>query len=406
MMALNRYRMRHKARQGSRSARRVSRLLERPDRLLGLILFGNNLVNILAASIATVIAYRLYGAIGVAVVPFLLTAIVLLFSEVVPKTVAVQHPDRVATLAAWVLTPLMWLAMPVVWLISTISNGLLRLFGMRAPGQRGVKGPSREELYAVLHEAGGLVPRNHREMLLNILELEDVRVEEVMVPRKELSSINLEDPEHRIRAALENNCHSRVPVHRGGLDQVVGIINMRKLTFLDGACAGSLKAFIEARLDEPYYVPEGSSLHGLLLELKTRRERTGLVVDEYGVVQGLVTLEDVLEQIVGEFTTTSQDHARQIQTRKDGSVLVDGSVTIRELNRQLGWQLPIEEAHTLNGLILEHLENIPREGTSLRIGDYVLEVTQAAGNAVQKAGIRRLEQAEDSARDRTIELQD
>lgn len=396
-MALNRYRMRHQARQGNQSARRVARLLERPDHLLGLILFGNNLVNILAASIATVIAYRLYGAIGVAVVPFLLTAVVLLLAEVAPKTVAVLYPDKIAALASWILTPLMWLAMPIVWLISTVSNSLLRLFGVRTPNKHhNAKGPTREELYAVLHEAGGLIPTNHREMLLNILELEDVRVEEVMVQRRELYGINIEDSEHRIREVLEKNRHSRLPVHRGDLDQVAGIINMRKLTFLDTSTTGSLKEHILARLDEPYYVPEGSSLHSLLIELQARRERTGLVVNEYGVVQGLVTLEDVLEHIVGEFTTAPHDHGKLIHPRKDGSVLVDGSVTIRELNRILGWKLPIQDAHTLNGLILEHLENIPREGTSLRIGDYIVEVTQAAGNAVKKAGLRQLKSAENN----------
>ncbi len=385
MMALNRYRMRHRARLGDRSAKRVVRLLQRPDRLLGLILFGNNLVNILAASLATIIAYRLFGSIGVVVVPFVLTAVVLLFAEVAPKTFAVLYPERIAVLSARLLTPLMWLAMPVVSLINTASNGLLRLFGVRDTRLRS-GGPSQEELRALLHEAGGLIPPHHRKMLLNILELEDLSVEDVMVPSKELYSINLDDPEPRLREVLEQSPHSRLPVCRGNLEHIVGIINMRDLQ-LPGLSAGdSIRQRIEEQLHEPYFVPEGSGLHNLLLEFRQRRERVGLIVDEYGVAIGLVTLEDVLEQIIGEFTSTQQE--QKLQHQADGQVLADGSLTIHEINRQMGWALPTNIAHTLNGVVLEQLEIIPREGLCLRVGDYIVEVTQCAGNAVKKARIR------------------
>jgi Mg2+/Co2+ transporter CorB len=389
MMALNRYRLRHLAEQKHPGALRAHALLERPDRLIGLILLGNNLVNISAASIATVIALMLLGEIGLAVAPVVLTVIVLIFGEVMPKTVAALYPERIAFPASFVLKPLLGICYPVVWVINGVSNSMLGVLGVRLD-EKDESPLTREELRSIVRQAGGFIPKRHQQMLISILELEKVTVADIMIPRNEIDGINLDDDENEILEALNNCHHTRLPVYHGNLDNVIGILHVRRL--LRGLISHEelSKDVLRNALTGLYFVPESSDLHTQLLNFQRNKQRIGLVVDEYGVVVGLVTVEHILEEIVGEFTTDPQALSREIHPQDDGSYLIDGGAYIREINRKLRWHLPTAGPKTLNGLILEHLESMPDPGTSLRLGDYTIEITQTAENAVKMARVRHL----------------
>lgn len=390
MMALNRYRLRHLVKDGHRGARLSSALLDRPDRLIGLILFWNNLINILAASIATVIAVRLIGEIGIALAPIILTPIILIFAETAPKTYAAIRPERIAFPAAYLLTPLLKVCYPFVFVINQISNALIRVFGIN-PKEKDDAPMSREELRTVVHEAGAMIPRRHQRMLLSILDLEKETVDDIMVPRNELVGIDLDDPVNEIIEQLTRSQHTRLVVYRNDVDNIVGMLHARHVLRLLREKGEFSAQDLEAICTEPYYVPEGTPLHIQLLNFQRQKERAGLVVDEYGVIQGLVTLEDILEEIVGEFTTDLQTFNQDIYPQQDGSYIIDGTATLRDINRQLNWHLPSEGPKTLNGLILERLEDIPESGTSLKIGNYAIEIRQVADNAVKKASIVILE---------------
>ncbi len=389
-MALNRYRLRHLVKDGHRGARLSSALLDRPDRLIGLILFWNNLINILAASIATVIAVRLIGEIGIALAPIILTPIILIFAETAPKTYAAIRPERIAFPAAYLLTPLLKVCYPFVFVINQISNALIRVFGIN-PKEKDDAPMSREELRTVVHEAGAMIPRRHQRMLLSILDLEKETVDDIMVPRNELVGIDLDDPVNEIIEQLTRSQHTRLVVYRNDVDNIVGMLHARHVLRLLREKGEFSAQDLEAICTEPYYVPEGTPLHIQLLNFQRQKERAGLVVDEYGVIQGLVTLEDILEEIVGEFTTDLQTFNQDIYPQQDGSYIIDGTATLRDINRQLNWHLPSEGPKTLNGLILERLEDIPESGTSLKIGNYAIEIRQVADNAVKKASIVILE---------------
>jgi Mg2+/Co2+ transporter CorB len=387
LMTLNRYRLRHQARAGNRSAKLIESLLARPDRLIGLILLGNNLVNIFAASLTTVIAIRIGGDSAIAAGALILTVVILIFAEVTPKTLAALQPERVARPAAFVYYPLLKLAYPVVWLLNGISNGMLWLLGV-SPNKLDGDALSQEELRTVVMEASSLIPRRHKRMLLSILDLENVAVDDVMVPRNEIVGIDLEDSTDEILSQLRSSPHTRLPLYYDSLDNIVGILHIRKLIRM--LSADRLDRETLSRLArEPYYVPEGTPLHVQLLNFQAAKRRYALVVDEYGDIQGLVTLEDILEEIVGEFTsmpvTLYQDASRQ----SDGSYVVKGAANIRDLNRSLNWQLPTIGAKTLNGLILEKLETIPKPGTALQIGNFSLEIMQTADKAIKTVRIRR-----------------
>ncbi len=385
LMAVNRYRLRHLARQGHKGAQRVLRLLERPDRLIGLILLGNNLVNILASSLTTLIALRLGGEGAIALGAGLLTLVILIFSEVAPKTLAALHPERIAFPAAFVYEQLLRVVYPVVYLVNLLANGVLRLLGVRPDQTETSHALSTEELRTVLHEAGALIPKRHQEMLLSILELEEVTVNDIMVPRGEIVGIDLEEDMEVIVTQLTSAQHTRLPVYRESIDHVEGFLHVRNALPLLARDELTKEALLRI-LREPYFIPEATPLNTQLLNFQRQRRRIGLVVDEYGDIQGLVTLEDILEEIVGEFTT-SPELSPEVIPQEDGSYLVDASVNIRELNRMLGWRLPTDGPKTLNGLILEHLEHIPEPGTSLRIAGYPMEVVQIRGNAVKTVKI-------------------
>ncbi len=385
LMTLNRYRLAHRARLGDRGARLAQAMLGRPDRLIGLILIGNNLVNIMAASIATVIGLRLYGELGVAIASGVLTLVVLIFAEVTPKTLAALHPERVGIPAAYVYWPLLRLFFPLVLLVNLIANGLLRLLGV-SPEDAAAHSLSSEELRSVVAEAGAMIPRRHQAMLLSILDLEKATVEDIMVPRNEIVGIDISDPQETIREQVVGSEHTRLPIYNGSIDELEGIIHLRHV--LDLAASGSLDAANLRRLArEPYYIPEGTPLNQQLLNFQNQKRRIGFVVDEYGDIQGLVTLTDILEEIVGEFTSDPATRIKNVYMDADGSYLVHGSVNIRSLNRTLGWKLPTGSAKTVNGLVLENLETIPRPGDRLTLNGYTIEITEVRSNAVKTARI-------------------
>jgi Mg2+/Co2+ transporter CorB len=381
LMTLNRYRLRHQAEQGHRAAQLAQRLLERPDRLIGLILLGNNFVNILASSLATVIALRLGGEGAIAAAAGLLTLVILVFSEVTPKTLAALHPERLAYPAAFAYVPLLKLLYPIVWLVNLIANGLLRLLGVRADEGKG-QALSQEELRTVVIEAGAMIPERSRDMLLAILNLEQATVEDIMVPRHEVEGIDLRDDEEDIINTIKRTSYARLPLFDGSIDNVVGIFHARSA--LSGLPEREqLKEGLRGLAREPYFVPEGTRLYQQLINFQRKRERIALIVDEYGDFQGMVTLADLVEEIVGEITTDPSDSFPDIHRNEDGSLLLDGGIHVRELNRALCWELPTDGPKTLNGLILDYMETIPEPGTSLKLHGYPLEIIQADDTAVK-----------------------
>lgn len=391
MIALNRYRLRHLVKEGKRSAIISEKLLKRPDRLIGLILLGNNLVNFIAASVATLIGMRLLGDIGIALAPFILLTVFLIFAEVIPKTLAVIKPEAIAFPASYILAPLMKITYPAVWLVNGISNGLMSLIGIDIKGHE--ESPlSREELRTIVHEAGTLIPQRHQRMLINILELENVSVDDIMVPRNEVAAIDLNDPINEIIEQLSHSQHTRLPVYESNIDNIIGILHLRRMTRILSNKNELTKETIKGILTDCYFVPKGTPLHTQMMNFQQNKRRFGIVVDEYGVIQGLVTLEDILEEIVGEFTTDIQTYNLDIQEQDDQYYLIDCSVHLREINRQLKWELPTEGPKTLNGLLLERLEYIPETGTTLKIDGYLIEITQVSENSVKMARLKTLEE--------------
>ncbi len=386
LMTLNRYRLKHKAKAGHPGAVRASRLLLRPDRLIGLILLGNNFVNILASSLATIIALRLGGEGAIAIAAGLLTLVILIFAEVAPKTLAALKPERLAFPAAFVYTPLLKLLYPIVWLVNGLANGLLKSFGV-SPEDMDGQALSKEELRTVVLEAGAMIPRKHQRMLLNILDLEKAQVEQIMIPRNEVEGIELEEPIEEILQQLENSPYTRLPVFEDGIDHIVGILHMRKV--MHALTHGELtKQVIRKICDPPYYIPEGTSLNTQLLNFQRKKQRVGLVVDEYGDVLGLLTLVDLLEEIVGEFSTDPSDSVQEVQPQEEGSFLVAGSASVKDLVRTFHWELPTDGPRTINGLIIDYMETIPEPGTSLLLHGYPVEILQTQDNAVRMIRIQ------------------
>jgi Mg2+/Co2+ transporter CorB len=385
LMSINRYRLRHRARQGQRSARLAEALLQRPDRLIGLILLGNNFVNIFASSLVTVIALRLGGEGAIAIGAGLLTLVILIFSEVAPKTLAALHPERVALPAALVYYPLLKITYPIVWTVNLMANGVLRLLGVSTEHVQG-HGLSHEELRTVVSEAGAMIPKRHQRMLISVLELQDVTVDDIMVPRNEIDGLDLDDDWEDLLEQISESQHTRLPVYRGDLDNVVGILHLRSVM---GELADDelSRDHLVAKALEPYFVPEGTPLHTQLVNFQRAKRRLALVVDEYGDIQGLLTLDDILEEIVGEFTTDPADIYRDVQQEKDGTYMVSGTANVRELNRMMNWRLPTDGPKTLNGLILERLETIPEAGANLQLAGYLLEIVQTADNAVRSVRV-------------------
>ena len=385
LMSLNRYRLRHLVKNKHKGAMRATRLLERPDRLIGLILLGNNFVNVLASSITTIIALRLGGETAIAIGAGLLTFVILIFSEVAPKTVAALYPEKIAFTASLVYVPLLKLLYPLVWVVNVIANSLLKIIGIQLD-KNSNENLSTEELRTVVNEAGALIPKRHQKMLLSILDLEKVTVEDIMVPRNEIFGIDLDDNWADIVEALKHSVHTRLPVYKEDIDRVEGIVHMRNIMHLLAHDDFNREALL-AEMRDPYFIPEATPLNTQLLNFQRHERRIGLVVDEYGDIQGMVTLEDILEEIVGEFTTDIATFSKDIHPQDDGSFLVDGGANIRDLNRLMHWALPSKGPKTLNGLLTDALESIPEPGTSIKIEGYPIEIVQTQGNMVKTARI-------------------
>ena len=385
MMAVNRYRLKNLADSGNRGARLAQYLLERPDRLLGTILLGNNAANIAASGVTTLIALRLFGDLAVAIAGGILILVILIFAEVAPKTMAATYPERIALPAALVLYGLVRISFPIVWLVNQVSLAFLRLFGVR-PGKKS-DSLSAEELRVAVLESGAHIPKPHQNMLLRILELEKITVDDVMLPRADVEAIDIDDDWELIVTQLATSHHTRLPVYQGSFENIIGVLHLRKVLHLSQSNEFS-KEKLKQIMREPYFVPEGTKITQHLLNLQNKRRSFGLVVDEYGDFKGLVTVEEVLEEIVGEFTAHIPGLSEDIQRQDDGTYLVRGHANIRELNRRMEWSLPQDGPKTLNGLILEYLEAIPEPGTSILLAGYPVEVVRTRGTAVDIARIQ------------------
>ncbi|MGB0466213.1 MAG: HlyC/CorC family transporter [Pontibacterium sp.] len=381
MMSLNRYRLKHLVKKKHPGAKRASKLLERPDRLIGVILIGNNFVNILASAIATVIAVRLWGDAGIAIATAGLTLVILIFAEVSPKTLAALHPEKIAFPAAYLLRPLLFLIYPLVWAVNGITNNFLRLFGINLNNNDN-HNISTEELRTLVNEAGALLPHRNQSMLLGVLELSEVTVNDIMVPRNDVIGIDLDYDIDTIIQQLSTTSHTRLPVYRGELNKVVGMLHMRNLAqvFHQGTIS---KAAILQVISEPYFIPESTPLQTQLLHFQKQGRRIGLVVDEYGDVEGIVTLEDILEEIVGELSNDSREESQDIHPQEDGSYFIDGTAYIREVNKALNWELPTDGPKTINGLITETLESIPDANVCMKLGHYQLETLHISDNLIK-----------------------
>ncbi|MGZ4954086.1 MAG: HlyC/CorC family transporter [Methylobacter sp.] len=379
LMTLNRYRLRHLVKLKHSGAIKAHKLLQRPDRLLGLILLGNNFVNNFASSIATVIAIKLYTdeESSIAIAAGILTIVMLICSEVTPKTLAAIKPELLAFPAAWIYTPLLKLLYPVVWFVNLFVNLLLRIVGVDVK-KNYHDALNTDELKSIISDAESLMPARYQKMLMGILDLESATVEDIMTPRNEIIGVDLELPVEDIITRIKTSPHTRLPVYKTSIDRIIGFIHLRKILALLNQEDFDKQTIINL-LDKPSFIPESTPVHNQMHRFKHEKIRIGLVVDEYGDVQGLVTLDDLLQEIVGELIT--DDVA--VRTQSDGSYLVDANITIRELNRITQWTLPTEGPKTLNGLIIEFMETIPETGTSIRLHGYLLEIIKRDENSVK-----------------------
>ncbi|MDP6186501.1 MAG: HlyC/CorC family transporter [Pseudomonadales bacterium] len=394
MMALNRYRLRHLVRRGNRGAKKADSMLQRQDRLLGVILVGNNLVNFSAATVATVIGFQLMGDTGVLLAPWILTIVFLIFAEVAPKTLAAERPESWALKAVFILKPLQKVLMPAVALVNVVSNALVRPF---LPSSDDGDQLTTDELKTVVVEGATSVGERQR-MLTRILDLESVTVDDIMVPRAEIAAINIDDALNTIMTTVAASQHTLLPIYKDSFDNVLGILHLRRVARLIFNEDFS-KADLLQLTREPYYVPEATPLHTQLFNFQKERQRLALVVDEYGDIQGIVTLEDILEEIVGEFTSDYAANMPEISPQEDGSFVIDGMAVLRDINRALKWDLPINGPKTLSGFVLEHLETIPETNVCLRAGDYQIETRQIKDNIVKSLIIRRQSTPQPDAED-------
>ncbi len=384
MMAANRYRLRHLASQGNRGARLALDLLARTDKMLGVILLGNNLVNVGAATLVSIITIELFGeekwALGIGTL--VTTFAILVFSEITPKIIGAAYADRLALVLGYLLWPLLRAAYPVVWFVNLFASGLLKVLGLKPGTGQESSRLSPEELRAMVLESSHAIPRQHRDILLNMFELEQVTVADIMVPRGDMEFIDIEAPIEEIQTQLATSYHTRLPVVAGDPGNIVGILHQRRL--LGSALGGALdRDALRSQLVEPYFIPSATPVYAQLQFFRENRQRQGLVVDEYGELLGLVTLEDIVEELVGKFTTSMPGSSAESVWDADGTTLVDGGHSLRELNRRLGLDLPLDGPKTLSGLIVEHLQDIPETDVCLRIGGVAMEIVQAQDRRIK-----------------------
>ena len=383
MMALNRYRLRHLTKTGHRGARLASQLLSRTDRLLGVVLLGNNLVNAAAAALVTVITFRLFGESELALSfgTIAITFLILVFSEISPKIMGASYPERIAFPASYVLTPLLKLAYPIVWFVNLFVRGILWTLRLR-PLASHTHTLTMEELRTLVLEGGNFLPQKHQNILLNLFDLESITVEDAMTPRNQIEAVDIDSAPEEIRREIAISNHTRLPVYRNRLDDIIGIVHVRKVLNLSEGEQINAQTLIEV-LREPYFIPMGTPLLTQLQNFQEQQDRMGLVVDEYGELKGLLTLEDILEEIIGEFTTQSPLQTARFRRMEDGSIIVEGGTLLRDLNRKLAYKFPLDGPKTLNGLILEHFQDIPEAGTSLKLAGYPLEILHTQDRVIK-----------------------
>ncbi|PWT76311.1 MAG: magnesium and cobalt efflux protein CorC [Proteobacteria bacterium] len=387
MMALNRYRLKHLAKTGSRAAKLASQLLSETDKLLGVVLLGNNVINAAVASLATVIAFRWFGQseLAVSIATGIAAFFLLVFAEITPKVIGASYPERIALPASYVLVPLLKAIYPVVWFVNLFVKSLLTLLRLQPPPTGQATALSLEELRTLVLEGGHFLPAKHQKILLNLFDLQSITVDDLMTPRSQIEVLDIDALPEELKRQISTSNHSRLPVYRGTLDNIIGILHVRKMLNL-GADDIRSETLLQI-MRPPYFVPVGTPLLAQLQHFQEEEERLGLVVDEYGELMGLITLEDILEEIIGEFTTHSPLQAGGITRQDDGSVLAEGVTPLREINRKLGTHFPLDGPKTLNGLVLEHLEDIPETGTTVKIAGHPIEIVQTQDRAIRSARI-------------------
>ena len=396
MMSLNRYRLKHLVKENDKGAIRADKLLKRPDRLLGVILIGNNFVNILAASLTTVLCLNLFGDSGVVIGSIVLTLIILVFAEITPKTFAALNSEKVALPASLILKYLQKILRPLVLFVNFFSNFFMRLLGTKETTINEDLSP--EELKSVLENSGDLIPKKYQDMLISVLELDKVSVDEVMTQRSEVIGIDINQPIETILSNLQNNQKDFLPVYNESLDDLRGVIDLYGITSFLSNEDKSIESLIES-LDEAYFIPENTPLSTQLFNFQKNKKTVAVIIDEYGSVKGLVTIKDVLEEIVGELATDIDRETVEIMEQKDGSYLIDASIPLRELNKKLNWQLPINGAKTLNGLIIDQVETIPENNIKIEIENYSIETVLIRNNMIKIARVLQIIQEDEELSD-------
>ena len=396
MMSLNRYRLKYLVKENDKGAIRADKLLKRPDRLLGVILIGNNFVNILAASLTTVLCLNLFGDSGVVIGSIVLTLIILVFAEITPKTFAALNSEKVALPASLILKYLQKILRPLVLFVNFFSNFFMRLLGTKETTINEDLSP--EELKSVLENSGDLIPKKYQDMLISVLELDKVSVDEVMTQRSEVIGIDINQPIENILSNLQNNQKDFLPVYNESLDDLRGVIDLYGITSFLSNEDKSIESLIES-LDEAYFIPENTPLSTQLFNFQKNKKTVAVIIDEYGSVKGLVTIKDVLEEIVGELATDIDRETVEIMEQKDGSYLIDASIPLRELNKKLNWQLPINGAKTLNGLIIDQVETIPENNIKIEIENYSIETVLIRNNMIKIARVLQIEQEDEELSD-------
>ena len=387
MMAINRYRLKSLSSKDNTQAKRTEKLLGDLDHLIGTILLGNNFVNIFASSIATVLAIKLWGEGSIVYASIMLTFVILIFAETTPKTFAAKNPEKIALPAALIIDVFIKIFKPFVWIIAQLSKNILKILGVKDEGQ--TNNISSDELRMVVNDAKPVIASNYQKMLLNIIDLEQVKVEDIMIPRHELISVDINNHEE-ILSQLERIQHTRLLTFDGSQDNITGVLHMRDIVNLYAKGEFSIDNVLTL-VRSPYFVPEGTSLAHQLEHFQTQKRRLGLVVDEYGEVRGMVVLEDILEEIVGQFTSNQSEIIEEVTKQKDGSYLIDPRISIRELNALLKINLSVAKAKTLNGLILETLQSIPKRDISLKIDNVLIEIMQISDRTIKLVKLTKID---------------
>ena len=387
MMALNKYRLKHLIKQNNRSAKRAEKLLQRPDRLLGVILIGNNFVNILAAALTTILCLELFGNSGVFIGSVVLTIIILIFAEVTPKTFAAKNAENIALPASGILKILQKILYPLIWIVNFFSNNLLNLLNVKEKDSN--EDITTEELKSVLENSGDLIPKRYQDMLVSILDLDEILIDEIMTPRNEIVGIDLDDSFEKLMQTVSENSEEIVLVYEQNLDNLKGVISFNGIKGFLLKQGNSFDDFMEF-VNDVYVALENTSLSNQLFNFQKDNKTSAVVVDEYGNVKGIVSINDILEEIVGELSSNQTREKIDFQKQKDGSFLIDGSVSIREINKKLSWDLPLEGPVTLNGLILEKIETIPESNISINLNNYIIETVLIKENMIKFAKVSKI----------------